>query len=311
MKPSPWLSVIVPTYQGEKYITDTLESIADQWKSDIEVIAIDDGSSDATLEILRKYQSRIGLKLLDNTRSGNWVQNSNKALHQANGKYLCMLHQDDMWLASRISTLRKATEQHPDAGMFINSSIFINESGRQVGKWNIPLPVNQPLDSENVLTHLVVQNFIAMPSPIFKRDVWLSVEDMDESLWFLADWKLWGTIAAKTKTVMLPEILTAYRVHSASQTTQRTSDADDLWRQYKTVILSMADQLDEGPSKTRSICAAELNACVCISMALWSHKERTAALRGFLKYWLQSPAVWHKFFRDSRIHERLVARLRA
>ncbi len=292
-------------------MSDTLESIASQWRDDIEVIAIDGGSSDDTLEILRKYQSRIGLKILDNTRSGNWVKNSNKALHQANGKYLCMLHQDDMWLPSRISRLHKATEQYPDAGMFINPSIFINESGREVGKWNIPLAPSQPLDSENVLRHLVVQNFIALPSPIFRRDIWLSIEDMDEELWFLADWKLWGAIAAKTRTVMLPEMLTAYRVHSASQTTQRTSDADDLWRQYKTVISSMAAQLDEAPFKTRAIRAADLNAGICVSMALWSHKERAAALREFIKHWLKSPAVWYQFFRDSRIHERLSARLRA
>lgn len=310
MKSTPWLSVIIPTYQGEDFLGYTLDSIVSQWSNDIEVIAIDDGSTDATIRILEKYRSDIDLNLLDNVHTGNWVINSNKALNEATGKYICMLHQDDLWLPTRIEALRKATAEFPDAGMFVNPSKFINDAGKELGHWNIPLQPNIPLDAQQVLIHLIVQNFFALPAPVFTREIWQKIADMDESLWFLADWKLWGSIAAETKTVILPEILTAYRVHPASQTTQRTNNAEDLRRQYENVIASMADILEEGKTKQQSIKAAKLNTAVCISMALWSHKKRIAALREFLKHSFQRPSVWQQFFKDSRIRERLGARLK-
>jgi len=311
MNPNPWLSVIIPTYQGGEYLAETLESVASQWNSDIEVIVIDDGSNDGTIDILNTYKSKLGLKLLENSRTGNWVKNTNTAFDYARGEYICMLHQDDLWLPTRIERLREAIHRYPQAGFFVNSSRFIDKDGKSLGNWNIPLPPDTSLNSQQVLSHLIVQNFIALPAPVFKRSILQDIGKMHESLWFLADWHLWGAIAAKTETVVLPQILTEYRIHPASQTTRRTNNSADLRCQYQTVINSMAERLNSGPAKTKAIRAAELNTDICIGMALWSHKNRKDAIKEAFRRICLNPAVWHRFLRDSRIRERLTARLRA
>ncbi|NQU39082.1 MAG: glycosyltransferase [Lentisphaerae bacterium] len=310
MTSTPWLSVIVPTYQGAQFLGDTLESIACQWSDDIEVIAIDDGSTDATREILDHYGSRIGVRVLAHTRTGNWVRNTNRALSEARGEYLCMLHQDDLWLPQRLASLRKAAAHHPNVGLFLNPSWFIDNAGRPVGRWRVPLPVGQPLEPSSVLMHLVVQNFIALPAPMFKRDGWRDAGPMDDTLWFLADWKLWGALAARTRTLVLPDLHTAFRVHRASQTAQRSHDANDLRQQYVDVIASMGAQLEEGHKKQQALAAAELNTDASIALALWSHGDRASGLREFMRHPQLRPGVWHQFWRDSRMVERVAARLR-
>jgi len=307
----PWLSVVIPTYQGSRFLGEALESIAIQWDNSIEVIAIDDGSTDDTPAILLEYEHRIGLRIIACGRTGDWVCNTVKALNEARGTYLCMLHQDDLWLPSRIATLRRAIQQHPAAGIYLNPSRFVDETGRNVGSWSIPLPTHRLLPPDEVLPHLIVQNFIALPAPVFRRDIWEPVGDMDASLWFLADWKLWGTLIAGTLTVVLPETLTSFRLHLDSQTSGRTHNADDLRLQYVTVISEIARSLDAGPTRRKSIQAAELNADICIAMAQWSHGSRGSALSMLAKVRQWRLGVWLQFFRDSRIQERTLARLRA
>ncbi len=85
MTAPPWISVIIPTYQGERFLAQALESIAQQWDDTIEVIAIDDGSTDNTLAILKQYATRLALRVLAYEHTGNWVQNTNRALNLARG----------------------------------------------------------------------------------------------------------------------------------------------------------------------------------------------------------------------------------
>ena len=311
MTSPPWISVVIPTYQGEHFLTQALESIAEQWDDTIEVIAINDGSTDSTLTILKRYEDQLQLRILAHEHTGNWVKNTNRALNEARGTYVCMLHQDDLWLPSRIAALRKAMKQNPCAGMYLNPSLFVDENGKPVGPWSIPLPTNRPLASHEVLPHLIVQNFIALPAPVFRRDLWQTVDTMDDSLWFLADWKLWGALISKTTTVVIPEAITAFRLHAASQTIGRTHDANDLRIQYQTVITAIANSLKKGSTRTQAIRAAELNTELCIAMALWSHRARREAMSTLVQLREWRIDVWIKCIRDSRVRERITARLRA
>lgn len=94
----PWLSVIIPTYNGSKYLAAALNSVVVQEESGLECVVIDDGSTDDTLAIVESYQDKLNIKLITKGRQGNWVANTNHALTEATGKYACFLHQDDLWL---------------------------------------------------------------------------------------------------------------------------------------------------------------------------------------------------------------------
>ncbi|MGD1918948.1 MAG: glycosyltransferase family 2 protein [Pleurocapsa sp.] len=104
-KKQPWLSVIIPTYNGSKYLASTLNSVVVQQDEQIECVVIDDGSTDNTLKIVETYQDKLNIILITQARQGNWVANTNHALSVAKGKYACFLHQDDMWLQGRLLSI--------------------------------------------------------------------------------------------------------------------------------------------------------------------------------------------------------------
>ena len=85
----PWLSAIIPTYNGSKYLASALNSVVVQQDDEIECVVIDDGSTDDTLEIVKSYQDKLNIKLITKARAGNWVANTNYALSMASGK-ICL-----------------------------------------------------------------------------------------------------------------------------------------------------------------------------------------------------------------------------
>ena len=140
----PWLSILTPTYNGERYLASALKSIIAQEDPNIECIIVDDGSTDATLSILNDYKNKLPLKLIQRERVGNWVTNTNYALSVASGEYVCFLHQDDLWLRGRLETMKNLIEQFPKTNIFLHPSYFIDDKGKRLGIWRCPLP-NYPL----------------------------------------------------------------------------------------------------------------------------------------------------------------------
>jgi hypothetical protein len=92
--------------------------------------------------------------------------------------------------------LKKLTIQFPEANLILNPSIFVNIQGQKLGLWRCPLP-SYPImiSSEQMISKLLVQNFISIPAPIFKREMALKVGGLDEKLWYTADWDFWLKLA--------------------------------------------------------------------------------------------------------------------
>ena len=108
----PWLSVVVPTYNGAAHLAEALESIRVQSDDGIEVIAVDDGSTDATPDILERFARSMPLRVVRSDHVGNWVAVTNRGLRMALGAYCSFLHQDDLWMPGRMDAL----DHHVAAG---------------------------------------------------------------------------------------------------------------------------------------------------------------------------------------------------
>lgn len=307
----PWLSVIVPTYNGAAYLGQALASIEAQGDDQIEILAIDDGSSDATLSILEARASHLPLRIVKKSHGGNWVASTNHGLAQARGRYACFLHQDDLWLPQRLRVLRGLVARHPSAPLVLHPAHYIDARGNWVGVWRSPLAGGLQA-ADRVIERLLVQNFIAVPAPIFDRQAALRVGGLDETLWYTADWDFWLKMARVGPAVYHPRPLAAFRIHAASQTAQGVARAGEMRRQIEVVLHRHLEQWLKAHPGCRDIRqAAHLSLEVNHALAACAYGVRPnwkSLSRSVLG---MRPAGWYRFFRDSRIVERIFARLSA
>jgi GT2 family glycosyltransferase len=308
---TPWLSVILPTYNGADYLTQTLGSMVDQIDDQVEVIAVDDGSTDTTLAILHAFCRRLPLRILTRGRIGNWVANTNYGLAQARGRYACFLHQDDLWLPGRLRAMRLLLAREPKAALVLHASRYIDARGRDVGIWRSPLPAGR-VDSRKLIERLLVQNFIAVPAPLFMREAALRVGGLDEELWYTADWDFWLKLASAGPIVYYPSPLAAFRIHPASQTAQGVSRAGEMRRQIEVVLQKHLPAWEAAhPRRTEIGRVARLSLEVNYAMAACAYGVRPSCLTLMGCFLALGPAGWYRFFHDSRIVERLSAQVKA
>lgn len=309
----PWLSVIIPTYNGADYLAAALDSIVMQQESGIECIVVDDGSTDTTLSILDSYQDKLALQVVKRNRIGNWVTNTNYGLSLAKGEYVCFLHQDDIWLQDRLKIVKEAIAFYPQANLYLHSSLFIDTQGKPLGIWRCPLPsYPEVIKADLMMERLLIQNFIAIPAPVFRREVALDVGGLNEELWYTADWDFWLKIAASGDTIYHPQPLAAFRVHPNSQTIRRSSSLSDFQQQMRSVFeqhLAKWETNINNKLKIRKV--ALFSTEVNTALAAMVHGEKTNLWKLGGEFVSLTPRGWYRYWRDSRIGERVSARLKA
>src|ERR1700726_391664 len=94
----PWLSVIVPSHNGERWLARTIESLVEQREQGIEVIVIDTSANEASLQIVDSFSDKLHIPAYRRPDLLSWMAKTNFGVEQARGEWICMLHQDDLWL---------------------------------------------------------------------------------------------------------------------------------------------------------------------------------------------------------------------
>jgi GT2 family glycosyltransferase len=307
---NPWLSVVMPTYNGAAYLEAALDSVRREDLDGVEVVAVDDGSTDATADILRRYAGSMPLRIVGRRGAGNWVATSNAGLLEASGKYACFLHQDDLWLPGRLAALRAEVERGLESALLVHSAIFVGPHGEPLGRWSCPLPSRHPLvPAALFLERLLVQNFIAIPSPMFDRGEALRSGALDESLWYTADWDLWLRLGRLGPVRYLPASLAAFRVHPGSQTVARPSNADDRRRQLRTVLdRHLAALAESGGDVGRLTPVAEFSVELNVALAGAARGDEVRWAPLLARFLRLGASGWTRYWHDSRILERVRAR---
>jgi len=276
----------------------------------IELVIVDDGSSDRTLDIVRDFAKVLPIRLLTPRRIGNWVAVSNIGLREATGDWACFLHQDDLWLPGRIERLRGEMESAEDA-LVLHNAIFVGPDGRELGPWTCPLPEGD-VPQERFIERLLIQNFIAIPSPVFRRNAAIGSGGLDEGLWFSADWDLWLRLGALGPVRFIAETLSAFRVHPASQTAARKALPEEWETQLTTVLARHLQNLPvTGNLRAKVERAGMASIAVNSALSAASRGEPVSPSQVFLKLLALGPSGWHRYVRDSRIVQRVRSRLKA
>lgn len=309
---NPILSIILPVYNGAAYLPAALDSLIRQTGLDqIEIIALDDGSTDGSLDILHQCAPRLPLIVAPIARTGNWVANTNRGLALARGRHACFLHQDDLWLEGRLAWILDTLRREPDCPVLFSSAQYLTPDHQHAGRWTAPFRGRQErkLSAADWFCPLLVQNYLAIPAPVFRRDLIAGPQPLDESLPYAADWKFWLTLASHHPALYRPQPTVGFRVHPESQTVSLTSDPEAYRRQLESVYLAFAPLAPDTPQGRRWQAAGELGLVANAMMAatfhrrprpwrLFLHALSRAGLRGG---WL--------YLHASRLIQRLGARL--
>jgi len=306
-----WLSVIVPVRNGAALLPEALDSVMRNHDQGVEVVVVDDGSTDETPTILARYRERVPMRVIRRPGGGNWVKASNVGLAEARGQYACFLHHDDRWESGRLSAIREALASRA-VEFLVHAVWFIDDTSRRLGQWRCPLPrTGTPLPAALVLERLLVQNFISMPAPVFPRQAALDSGGLDETLWHTADWDLWLRLASRGATRYLPEPLAAFRIRATAQTVTRSHDAQDFRRQLEMVTERYLPTTNL-PRRRRVAVqrAGSFSIEVNVALAMLLHGQTPLWKDVIRAGWRLGPSGWHRYLRDSRIIERVLSRLR-
>lgn len=309
----PWLSVVMPVYNGEQFLAAALESVVAQGDAvrGIEIIAVDDGSTDRSAGILEDFSQRLPLRVIRPGRLGNWVAATNCGLSECRGPWCCFLHQDDRWLPGRLAAVSRAIADHPHVSLVVHPSWFIDSFGRRVGRWRTPFGLREGLiNGRGLWERLLVQNSLAINAPVFRTAQVMETGGLDVSLTYTADWDLWLRLAEHGPAAHCGIPLGEFRIHREAQTAAFLPET--MRRELKKVF--ERHQLGHGgwPRASRPVEAAgRYSIEVNVALAGWFHGGRPPWLR-LMADWLRlGPAGWQRYLRDSRIIDRVGARLRA
>ena len=313
----PAISVILPVYNGARYLEQALGSIREQriGLDALEVIATDDGSTDASSAILAAAAASLPLTVIPGTRRKNWVSSTNLALARATGDFICFLHQDDRFLPDKLRALLDAAQRQPDVGVFAHPVRFIDGAGRAIGTWSPPAPARRLAPAE-WFAPLLVQNNLAVPGVMFRRTLLDSVGFLDESLRYTADWDFWLRIAAKHDFVLLPEPLAEYRIHREAQTVGFAEKQTEYAGNLQIVLDRHLATLDAFPEiGRREADGFRAMAALGVATNLWLASRITDKPQSMTTL---AKALWAagirnalRYLRLSRIVPRVLARLRA
>lgn len=207
----PTISVIIPAFNAEKTILETIQSIQAQSLADFELIIIDDGSTDCTLDILASLDEPR-LKVFSYENGGLPVAR-NRGIERATGDFISFIDADDLWKPNKLEKQLDALNNHSDAGVAYSWTAFIDEDSNFLYAWE---PVFYQGD---VRPKLLVRNFISSGSNILVRRKFIEAAGkFDPQLKSVEDWDYYLTLASLCPFVVVPEYQILYRRSSQAMT---------------------------------------------------------------------------------------------
>jgi len=209
----PRVSVITPSFNQADFLEQTILSVLEQDYPNLELIVVDGDSSDSSLEIIRKYASRLAWWVSEPDRGQ--ADAVNKGLAQASGQIIGWLNSDDYYLPGAIRQAMNAFEEHPECGLVYGDTLSVDEAGRPIhlsryGQWG--------------LADFMRFRIIGEPAVFARKTAWEKAGLLDLKYHFLLDHHLWLRIASQTPVYHVPQVWAAARYHSGAKNITHTTE---------------------------------------------------------------------------------------
>jgi glycosyltransferase involved in cell wall biosynthesis len=216
MSSSPLVSVIMAAYNMDRFLPFAVDSVLSQDWPALELIVIDDGSTDNTGEVLQAYRADHRVRVIRQRNAGQTVA-KNVGLRAAGGEYVGFCDADNAWLPGKLSRQVPLLKARRAAGVVYGDIVLMDGQGR-------PLPAAPVKRYEGWITRqLLFENFVTFNTALMPRQVVEEFGGFDESLSMAIDYDLWLRVSTKYEFAYIPEPLVRYRIWGG-QMSHRTEE---------------------------------------------------------------------------------------
>ena len=212
----PLVSVIIPVYNGEKYIRETIRSVAGQSEPRFEIIAVNDGSADSSPQMLDNLRMEIGDRLIIlNVENGGVSRARNTGVRASRGKYLAFIDQDDIWAPRKLQEQVSLLESDPSISISFTNESIIDDQGTIIKENVFTLGARNRGD---ILEALLFDNFIPLSSVMMPREVFDLIGGFQPQYALAEDYDLLLKAADTGTAGFIDKPLLKYREHRESGT---------------------------------------------------------------------------------------------
>ena len=263
MNKSPKISVVLPVYNAEAFIKEAIDSILNQTYADFELIIIDDGSQDNSVEIIKSFvDSRIELIIKDD--NSGLIDSLNLGINRAKGEYVARMDADDIAEPNRFLEQVKFLDKNPDVGI-VGASVLIFGNREAIKKY--------PTTYKGCLNELLFHPCFCHPIVLIRKDVFSRFNLRYEEMGYLAeDYLLWIRLAKLTKFHNLKEVLLKYRVNDDSVSVSKSKEQALVIRELQILALRTITGIDL-EQKQKMIYSSLLNPFIKIEVKWKDYNE--------------------------------------
>ncbi len=225
------VSVIMPAYNAEKTVEQSVRSVLAQTEKDFELIVVDDGSEDRTYEILSGLKSEDDrIYLLRNDPNVGVSVSRNRAIAAAKGEWIAFCDSDDLWREDKLAYQLAVAEKHPDAALLFTASGFVCNDGTQIG---YVLPAEETVDFKRLLHHNQLSCSSVMVRATTLRNISFPGDHLHE------DYYTWLSVLKNGGYAYgIDQPLLIYRLTENSRSSNAWRSTKMLFRTYRAIGLS-------------------------------------------------------------------------
>lgn len=227
---NPLVSICIPAYNNADYIVETLDTVMNQTYENIELVVVDDGSKDATWNVINKYKEEYEFRNPDSLKkihlykneknlgmAGNW----NRALELCQGEYLKLICADDLMDKALTEREVRILEEHPDVVCVSSDTQFIDLSGNKKGQYKRYRKTGIIDGKEAVRSCVFTRDKLGAPvANLFRRTVYENVGGFDPNFIYIIDYDFYMRVYCAGKVYIIHEPLNFFRLRNDSNTGQ-------------------------------------------------------------------------------------------